>query len=217
MAGAGRAVFFSRLAMTPDDRTSVIQNWIDRLGTGDKVARGALLGCAGHRLTLLARRMLRGFPGVSRWEETDDVVQNALIRLDRALRTVAPTTAAGFFRLATVQIRRELLDLARHYSGPEGLGTHYRDRPNPIDSGDAGEDPSDSADDPCELAAWTEFHRQAAALPEDDRAVFDLLWYQGLTHAEAAGVLGFSERTIGRRWLSARSRLSDILGDDVPD
>jgi RNA polymerase sigma factor (sigma-70 family) len=203
--------------MIPDDRTSVIQNWIDRLGTGDEVARGALLGCAGHRLTLLARRMLRGFPGVSRWEQTDDVVQNALIRLDRALRAVPPTTAAGFLRLATVQIRRELVDLARHYSGPEGLGTHHRDPPNPIDSGEAGEDPSDSAADPCQLAAWTDFHRQAAALPDDDRAVFDLLWYQGLTHAAAAAVLGVSERTIGRRWFSARSRLNDILGDDLPD
>src|SRR5580658_872240 len=56
----GRGVVFSApFAMIPDDRTSVIQNWIDRLGTGDEVARGALLGCAGHRLTLLARRMLR--------------------------------------------------------------------------------------------------------------------------------------------------------------
>ncbi len=180
-------------------------------------SRGALLGCACHRLTVLARRMLRGFPGVSRWEQTDDVVQNAMIRLDRALRTVAPTTAAGFLRLATVQIRRELIDLARHYSGALGLGTHHRDAPNPIDSGEAGEDPSDWADDPCKLAAWTEFHRQAAALPEDDRAVFDLLWYQGLTQAEAAAVLGVSDRTIGRRWFSARSRLNDILGDDLPD
>ncbi len=38
-----------------------------------------------ERLTRLARKMLKDFGRVRRWEETDDVVQNALLRLYRTL------------------------------------------------------------------------------------------------------------------------------------
>ena len=49
--------------------------------------------------------MLKGYPGVARWEQSNNVAQNALIRLDRALRAVAPPTARDFFRLAAAQVR----------------------------------------------------------------------------------------------------------------
>ena len=78
-----------------------------------------------ERLTRIAAKMLKGYPGVARWEQGDDVAQNALIRLDRALRAVTPPTARDFFRLAAAQVRRELIDLARHYYGPRGLGAHH--------------------------------------------------------------------------------------------
>jgi RNA polymerase sigma-70 factor (ECF subfamily) len=54
------------------------------------------------------------------------------------------------------------------------------------------------------------------ALPEGERAVFDLLWYQGLTQAEAAVVLNVSEPTIRRRWRSARLHLHEALGGEAP-
>jgi RNA polymerase sigma-70 factor (ECF subfamily) len=101
-----------------DDRTTEIQGWLERLRAGDDSARGALLATARDRLARLARKMLKGFAGVGRWEQPDDVVQNALIRLDRSLRAVSPPTAQDFFRLAAAQVRRELIDLARHYQGP---------------------------------------------------------------------------------------------------
>src|SRR5262249_56346137 len=68
-----------------------------------------------------ARRMLRRFPAVHRWEQTDDVLQNAQLRLLRALQAVTPDSTRAFFGLAAEQIRRELLDLARRYArGPKG-------------------------------------------------------------------------------------------------
>jgi RNA polymerase sigma-70 factor (ECF subfamily) len=70
--------------------------------------------------------------------------------------------------------------------------------------------------DPGRLAAWAEFHAAVAALGEADRELFDLLWYQGLTQAEAATLLGVSERTVNSRWLAARVRLSDALGGQLP-
>src|SRR5262245_35464825 len=66
--------------------------------------------------------MLKGYPNVRRWEQTDDVLQNAVIRLHRALQQLTVQTPLDFFRLAALNIRRELLDLARHYYGPQGRG-----------------------------------------------------------------------------------------------
>jgi DNA-directed RNA polymerase specialized sigma24 family protein len=37
-----------------------------------------------------------------------------------------------------------------------------------------------------------------------------------LTQAEAAGILGVTERTVNSRWLAARLRLSDSLGGHLP-
>jgi RNA polymerase sigma factor (sigma-70 family) len=205
--------------MATDDQTTVIQGWIDRLGRGDESARAALLGCAADRLARLARRMLKDYPGVARWEQSDDVTQNALIRLDRALKAVTPSTARDFFRLAAAQVRRELIDLARHYYGPCGLGAHHSSRVGMDDSpGEPGLAPNsaDSTRDPERLAGWAEFHEAVESLSEADRELFDLLWYQGLTQAEAASILGVSARTVNGRWLAARVRLSDALGGQLP-
>ncbi len=207
--------------MASDDRTTMIQSWVDRLNAGDDSARESLLGCACDRLALLTRRMLRRFPRVHRWEETDDVLQNSLVRLDRALRSVTPSSAQDFFKLATTQIRRELIDLARRYSGPGAIEAHHQSRPECGAAGDTGREPAgelpDWTHEPSRLAAWTEFHRNVAELPDDEREVFELLWYQGLTQLEAAAVLGVSERTVTRRWIAARLKLNTRLGGRLPD
>jgi RNA polymerase sigma factor (sigma-70 family) len=214
------ATQFEDRTLSRADQTIIIQGWIERLRDGDNLARAALLDCACERLTLMVRKMLKGYPGVARWEQTDDVLQNALLRLDRALKAVSPPTSRDFFRLAAAQIRRELIDLARRYSGHEGLGAHHSTCAGPEQSGGspAGKsEPSDSTYEPGRLACWTEFHRRIESMPEDDREVFDLLWYQGLTQAEAAAVLGIAERTISRKWISARLKLNDLLGGDLPE
>lgn len=206
------------------DGTAALQRRIDRLRAGDPSARDELISASGDRLTRLARKMLKGYPGVHRWEQTDDVLQNATLRLCRALNETVPPTPADYFRLAALQIRRELIDLARHYQGPLGSGAHHAsagvltpregdDRGNPS----PGFEPADVTNDPSKLLAWAEFHRQAEALPEDDRATFDLIWYQGLSQAEVAEILGVSERTVKRRWQSARTALYRALDGELPD
>ena len=42
-----------------------------------------------------------------------------------ALNDVKPALLRDFYRLAAVQVRRELIDLARHYYGPQGHGAHH--------------------------------------------------------------------------------------------
>ena len=62
------------------------------------------------------------------------------------------------------------------------------------------------------MRRWTEFHEAAARLPDDLRAVFDLLWYQELSQAEAAALLGIAVRTVKLRWMKARLRVQQALG-----
>ena len=206
--------------MSQDDHATQIQGCIDRLRSGDASARDELLAHAAERLTRLTRKMLRDFPGVHRWEQTDDVLQNAALRLCRALREVQPPTVADFFRLAAVQVRRELIDLARRYSGAGGLGAHHASIAGAgkgcVDQPAAGLDPTDTTYDPDRLAAWSDFHCQVESLPAEEREAFDLLFYQGLSQSEAATVLDVSERTIKRRWQAARLRLVQSLGGKMP-
>ena len=203
----------------PSSQTLLIQSYLDRLRDGDETARGELLQCAGERLRSLARKMLRAYPRVHRWEETDDVLQNAALRLHRTLGQIAPATPRDFFRVAALNIRRELLDLAKHYYGPLGHGAKHASG-GPSDSSAGEREPADRGDlstEPSRLAAWAEFHEQIGALPDEEREVFDLLWYQGLNQAEAAELLGVSERTIKRRWQTARLRLHEALHGEMPE
>jgi RNA polymerase sigma factor (sigma-70 family) len=197
-----------------------VQACLDRLRGGDESVRAELLACACERLRKLARTMLKGYPNVRRWEQTDDVLQNAALRLHRTLGQLPVETARDFFRLAALNIRRELLDLAKHHYGPLGHGAHHATRgPGDTASGEApgAEAPADLSREPSRLAAWGEFHERIGALPDEEREVFDLLWYQGLSQAEAADLLGVSERTVKRRWQSARLKLHDALGGEVPE
>src|SRR5262245_59878485 len=73
-------------------------------------------------------------------------------------------------------------------------------------------EPSSSTLDGEKVRRWTEFHEAAARLPDGLRAVFDLLWYQGLTQAEAAAMLGVAVPTVKLRWTKARLRVQEALG-----
>jgi RNA polymerase sigma-70 factor (ECF subfamily) len=207
--------------LTDYSTTVRLQRCLDRLQAGDATAREELLTCACERLERLTRKMLRDYPGVRRYEDTCDVRQNASVRLWRSLQQVAPPTVRDFFRLAALHIRRELIDLARHHFGPEGPGGRHATPGPAMDLGTEGPAPpayeqAGPADEPEQLAVWEEFHRQADALPDEEREIFDLLWYQGLPQAEAAAVLGVSERTVKRRWQAARLKLHGALKGELP-
>lgn len=193
---------------------STIDRWLDRLRGGDARARDMLLQHAVGRFHSMARRMLRAFPGVRRWEDTGDVAQNASVRLWTALASVVPESSREFFRFASVEIRRELIDLARHYYGPQGHGARHESGATGTDSGgsDRVQDASNDTYEPTALATWSEFHAEVARLPDEEREVVDLLWYQGLTQGEAARLLAVSVPTVKRRWLSVRLRLRAVLG-----
>ncbi|MCY2978279.1 MAG: sigma-70 family RNA polymerase sigma factor [Planctomycetota bacterium] len=193
--------------------TNEIELCIERMQSGDLAARDQLLTSACDRLRKITEKMMRQFPAVQRFEQSDDVLQNAVIRLSRSLKQLTPRTARDFFGLASLEIRRELIDLMRHYYGPLGQGA--REHALPVDDSDAPAHPAyhapDTTNEPGKLAVWAEFHRHVESLSNEDREMFDLLWYQDLTQTEAAKVLGVSERTVKRRWQHARLAVDSRL------
>jgi RNA polymerase sigma-70 factor (ECF subfamily) len=191
------------------DRTTILQQCLDRLKAGDEGARQELLGRAAERLRRLTRAMLRrDFARLHRFEETDDVLGAAYVRLCRRFETYTPESLAQFFRIAAQEIRRQLIDLVRHYFGPQGPGSHLVAATPP--------DGWDGAADPVELAAWADFHRVVDTLPADERDVFDLLWYHGLNQTEAAAVLNISTKTLRARLREARLKLGKAMVWQIP-
>ena len=89
--------------MCDDSQILLVQGLIDRHREGELKARDELMALTFDRLTRLTQVMLRDYPGVRRWEETDDIRQGASLRLYRALAEVKPPTPRDFFRLAALQ------------------------------------------------------------------------------------------------------------------
>ncbi len=193
----------------PSGTDTELQRLIDLALSGDGSAREALLAHACNRLLRLTRKMFHRHADLRRWEMTDDVFQGAMIRLHRALAVVSLESVRHFFNLAAVQVRRELLDLAKHHFGPEGDGAKHHTDGQPAD--DEGGALHAAAEEPDDLDGWTRFHAEVERLPEDEREVVNLLYYEGLTQEEAAKVLGISFRTLKRRWHSARLKLYEAL------
>lgn len=189
-----------------------LQGLLDQSLSGNLAAKEALLNHACDRLLKLTRKMFHGHPGLRRWMQTDDVFQGSLVRLHRALSKVEVQDVRHFFNLATVQIRRELLDLARKTFGPHGIGrNHHTDHQPPDETGGSIHK---LATEPDDLERWEAFHQQIEKLPDQEREVFGLIYYEGLEQLEAAKVLDVSERTIRNRWNRAKLLLSGELADE---
>jgi RNA polymerase sigma-70 factor (ECF subfamily) len=191
--------------------TTQLRRWVEHLRAGDLSAREEMLRAVHTRLERLARKMLRRFPDVGRWEETGDLLQNAILRLLRALEEVAPTSVRDFFGLAAEQMRRELLDLARRYQTRRAAGPSHAARAEGSDSGMPGPDPPTPVDDPDELEKWCAFHEAVGRLPAEQREVVGLTYYHGWTQAEVAEQLGISKRTVQRHWSAALLTLHELL------
>ncbi len=200
--------------MTPDSSFDTVQlhSFLDHFRAGDAEATDAFLRQVCGRLERLARKMLRDFPNVRRWADTGDLLQGALMRLLHTLRATQPESTRHFANLAALHIRRELLDLARHYR-------NRLDRPSgaACASGEGAAellDPNSGRADDLDL--WSAFHEQVERLPVEEREVVGLTFYHGCTQAQIAELLGVDERTVRRRWRAAVVTLVEALGGRLP-
>jgi RNA polymerase sigma factor (sigma-70 family) len=203
-------------AMTaPSLHTSELHAWVDRFQGGDLTARDELLRGAGNRLERLARKMFGGFPNLRGWVDTDDVLQNSLLRLFRALEEVRPASVRDFFGLAAEQMRRELLDLTRQMNRAQRVSKGSATAPadTNVESGDDGPGGIDDSD---ELELWQRFHEAVFDLPAEEREVVCLVFYHGWSHLQVADLFVVNERTIRRRWRSACFHLQQVLHGRIP-
>lgn len=191
---------------------------LDAAASGDGSAYDDLVERSRDRLQRLAHAMLRRYPRLKRWEETDDVLQLAMLKLHRSLAATRPQSARHYLKLANKQIHRTLVDLTRHYYGVRGLGANHKTDGGTGDSqvaeglgwfGSEGTMPSD-------LLEWTAFHEAIESLPTDEREAFELVWYGGQTVRGSADVLGVSVRTAVRRLNRARTLLHEAMHGEQP-
>lgn len=198
------------------DTSAALDECLGRLAAGDLAARDRVVELCAGRLRALAHRMLGGFPAVRGEVDTDDVFQNAALRLHRALGDLAARGEAprSILALAATQVRRELLDLARRCRGPESHAANRGTNALPGRSDRLLVEEAAGAPEP--LERWEEFHLAIAALPADEREVVHLAWYLGADQRTIAGLVGCSTRTVKSRWRSARVRIATALGDGPP-
>jgi RNA polymerase sigma-70 factor (ECF subfamily) len=203
--------------MASEQTSAVVQRYLDALAAdtpADPVIRD-LLDRAVRRLGLLAATLLhRSYPRLTRPPlnlESDELLGAVVERLLKALREARPGSVRQFFALAAQHMRWELADLARRLDEQPSI-VELREElvPAPERSG-SGLSPTARRI----LAAID-------ALPEAEREVVNLVRVQGLTHAEAAELLGLSAKTVQRRLhrglLSLTEQLPDLRpADGNPD
>jgi RNA polymerase sigma-70 factor (ECF subfamily) len=197
--------------MNDEHTTAVVQRYLDELG-GDSPAEPivrALLDRAVRRLhTLCATLLYRSYPRLTRPPlnlQVDELLGAIAERLLKALHEARPRTVRQLFALANQHMRWELNDLARRLDNqpvPAALSEGLVPAP------------------PSSVSGLTpdglRMLRAIDELPEDEREAFDLVRIQGMTHAEAAQLLGVSAVTVKRRLNRGLRLLTEQLADLRP-
>jgi RNA polymerase sigma factor (sigma-70 family) len=202
------------------ESTTDLQGYLERAVAGDAEARRRLLELTRDTLMRHARCFLHGqYARLEPFAQTDDIVQQLYVKIlqnqDRFWVNAdgePVRSLAEFFGHTSAWMRDVLCDRLRTAYGRDD----NRPAVLPLDGGlsDTGPryDLSSSTLDGEKLRRWSEFHEAVAQLPDKLRSVFDLLWYQELSQAEAAALLGIAVRTVKLRWMKARLQVQEVLG-----
>ena len=202
-----------------DTLASALADSLARLAAGDLSARDRIIELCSDRLRVLAHRMLARFPNVRRWDDTDDVFQNAAMRLHRALGQMQFDSPRSIMALAATQLHRELIDLARRHAGPASYAANHGTNMIPLAPGAdvaGGRHIDGMATPETPLDRWNEFHEAVEKLPDGSREVFHLVWYLGADQKTIAVLLDCSERTVKSRWREAREAVKTALDGQRP-
>jgi RNA polymerase sigma factor (sigma-70 family) len=203
-----------------DQSTAVLRGYLERAVSGDVAARQQLLELTRDRLMRHARRQLHGTHArLEPFEQTDDVVQQLYVKILQNQERFwvnsqgqPVRTLAEFFGHSSAWMRDVLSDLLRKSRGRDDNRPAILPLDGSQSTGGSRYEPSSSTLDGAKVQRWTEFHEAVARLPDDLRAVFDLLWYQELPQAEAAALLGIAVPTVKLRWMKARLQVQQALG-----
>ena len=206
------ALIFGVLAMNEEPTTVIIQRYLDALpedSAAEPPIRELLERAVGRLRLLCATFLHKSYPRLTRPPvnlETDELLGGVVAGLLTALRTTRPPTVRRFFALANQHIRWQLSALARRLD----------EQPAAAALAESGVAASPSSAASGLSPDGRRMLEVIEGLPEDEREVFDLVRIQGLTHAEAATVVGVSEKTVQRRLNRARFLLAERLADLRP-
>jgi RNA polymerase sigma-70 factor (ECF subfamily) len=197
--------------MNDERTTAVVQRYLDELA-GDSPAEPvvrALLDRAVRRLHMLCATMLnRRYPRLTQPPlnlQADELLGSIAERLLKSLREARPRTVRELFALANQHMRWELNDLARRLDN-QPLSVELREGivKSPASSG-SGLSP-----------AGRRMLEAIGNLLDEEREAFDLVRVQGMTHTEAAVMLGVSAATVKRRLTRSLRVLAERLADLRP-
>lgn len=175
--------------------TAAVQKYLGDLAVLEDAAATqvvqALLTRSVRRLHTLCSIVLhRNYPRLTRAPfhlETEELLSAVVERLMKALQRSRPKSVRHFFALATQHMRWELNDLARRLDKKPELQLEETNIPAPQRSSS-------------ELSQTTRKILDAIEkLPDSERETFSLVRIQGVTHEEAAQIIGVSLKTIQRR------------------
>jgi RNA polymerase sigma factor (sigma-70 family) len=147
------------------------------------------------KLTSLMLRELRAR------EEANDLVQQTFLQLHRARLDFDPSQR---FRpwLYTIALNLKREHFRRRRRRPEVLGDLADERAAPAGAHDA-------------LEAHRSLAWALAQIPEENRSVIELHWFDGLSFAEVAKCLGIGAVAAKVRAHRGYLRLKKLLGDDL--
>jgi len=181
-----------------------VQSLLTLLKKGNEKAKLELLEFSFKRFKKFASKMIKTYPLLRTKADTDDLLQNFLIRLTKAFINITPESSADFFKLVSVLMRNELIDMGRKLFGKDGDKKNFEQSTDPTKLNAKG-----SGEGPANLFEWVEFHESIDTLPELEKEVFQLIFYQGFSQDEVATLLNISVKTVFRRWTSAKLILAE--------
>ena len=169
---------------------------IERVAAGDRGAFDELHGRYARAVLGLALRRI-GDRG-----RAEDATQDAFVAIWRSARTYDPTRGKGAPWLYAVA-RNAITDGLRRTPEPVA---------EPQDGPGREPDPADEAE-----ASWTAWrvHRALEILPEHERPVIELAYWNGLSQSEIARRLAIPLGTVKTRTRSALARLADALEGEL--
>lgn len=197
--------------MAAEQTTIAVQRYLDAIagdGNADTQVR-ALLDQSVRRLHMLCANLLhRSYPRLARPPlnlRPEEMLSAVVERLIKALRAVRPGTVRQFFALANQHMRWELNDLARRLDAQPHAEL--------VSDGTIAAPPiSESGLSPKSVLMLQAIEQ----LPDEEREVFELVRLQGLSHGEAAAVIGLSTKTVQRRIHRSMVLLSEALPELCP-
>ena len=168
---------------------------------GDASASVTLIDAIHPELQRLARRYLAS-ERQGHTLQTNDLVQEAWMRLF-ASEGVSVQDRRHLIALMATQMRRVLVDYARHRNAVKGPGAGIRVSLGASDA--VGARPDE------DVLALDEALEDLAAINARAVRVVEMRFFGGLGEAEAADALGVSVATLKRDWAFARAWLYDRL------